>query len=69
MEYRDYVPPGWTRPVPDVLVGVCVVCDEVVAIPHQSMPTINRYRPPESEAEPSKLTSFAIGKGEGDPFG
>ena len=69
MEFRDYMPPGWTRLVPDVLVAVCVVCDEVVAISHQSMPTINRFRPPDSGADSPAKTSFATEKRDEDYFG
>jgi len=44
MEYRDYTPTGWDVTVPDVLVAVCEQCDQVVAVPHQSMPKVNEYR-------------------------
>jgi hypothetical protein len=44
MVYRDYVPTGWDRLVPDVLVAVCDQCGQVVSVPQQSMPRVNEYR-------------------------
>lgn len=30
--------------VPDVLVAVCIACDHIVAVPHQSTPQLNEAR-------------------------
>jgi hypothetical protein len=43
-EYRTY---SLSRPrvdVPDVLVAVCMVCDQTVAVPYQSSPRLNEAR-------------------------
>lgn len=43
-EYRDYRLDKPRKTVPDVLVAVCTICDQVVAVPFQSSPRLNEAR-------------------------
>ncbi|WZO97395.1 hypothetical protein EP7_004427 [Isosphaeraceae bacterium EP7] len=44
MKYVDFTPAGTDAIVPDVLLGICERCDNVVGIPYQSTPKINEHR-------------------------
>jgi hypothetical protein len=43
-EYRTFPLENPRVDVPDVLVGVCSVCDEIVTVPYQSSPKLNEAR-------------------------